>query len=302
MFMKFWLSKNSEVPVREQLITQIRLGIISGDLSAGEKLPSTREIARRFKIHSNTVGFAYQMLSEQGLIEFRKGNGFYVCDSKQQNNDEKSLDVLIANFFQTAKLRGFSNAEIQNRLKKKYDTKTPEYIVVVKSDENLRRILVEEINQATKLPVVGAGFDEFVDKYQNSNVIFATMPDEKDKIESALPAGESCFLLMPRSVPDSMEGRSRPERSDLIAVVSGWEKFLVYSKTILIAANIENDSIILRSTTDEHWKKGLKKVSMIICDIVTAGELVDDARVEVFKLIADSSLNKLKNLCVNELN
>jgi DNA-binding transcriptional regulator YhcF (GntR family) len=43
--MKIWLSKNSEIPVREQLITQIALGIASKDLKTGERLPSTSEIA-----------------------------------------------------------------------------------------------------------------------------------------------------------------------------------------------------------------------------------------------------------------
>jgi DNA-binding transcriptional regulator YhcF (GntR family) len=48
--MHLWLSKNSEVPIREQLITQIRLAILSDDLKPGQKLPSTRELARRFRI------------------------------------------------------------------------------------------------------------------------------------------------------------------------------------------------------------------------------------------------------------
>ena len=301
--MKFWLSKNSEIPVREQLITQITLGIGSGDLPAGEKLPSTREIARRFKIHANTVGFAYQILGEQGLIEFRKGNGFYVCETKQQNKgDEKSLDALIANFFQTAQIQGFSETEIQNCLQKRLNIKKTEQILVIKSDENLRRILVEEIRQATNLRVTGASVEEFIEKYQDSNVIFATMPAEKDIIESILPADKTRFALIPRSVSDSMKGKTRPQQNDLIAVVSGWEQFLHWSKTILVAANIENDSIILRSTADKNWKKGLQKVSMIICDFLTAKEFENDHRIRVFRLVADSSLNKLKNLHINKLN
>ena len=53
--MQLWLSKNSDVPLREQLTAQIRLAILSHDLKPGQKLPSTRELARRFHIHSNTV-------------------------------------------------------------------------------------------------------------------------------------------------------------------------------------------------------------------------------------------------------
>ena len=117
--MKIWLSKNSEVPVREQLVTQITLGIISGDLPVGERIPSTREISRRFQIHANTVGAAYQKLTEQGLIEFKKGSGFYVCETKQEDADHKKrLDELTEDFFRTAQLYGYSKKEIRLHLQK----------------------------------------------------------------------------------------------------------------------------------------------------------------------------------------
>ena len=40
--MRFWITKNSELPVREQVIRQVVLGILSEDLPAGHKLPSVR--------------------------------------------------------------------------------------------------------------------------------------------------------------------------------------------------------------------------------------------------------------------
>src|SRR6185369_6176967 len=58
--MRLWLSKNSAASLREQLGTQLTLGVISGDLKPGEKLPSVRELARRYNIHSNTVSAAYR--------------------------------------------------------------------------------------------------------------------------------------------------------------------------------------------------------------------------------------------------
>jgi DNA-binding transcriptional regulator YhcF (GntR family) len=41
--MRFWISHASEVPIREQLATQIVLAILSQDLKPGTRLPSTRE-------------------------------------------------------------------------------------------------------------------------------------------------------------------------------------------------------------------------------------------------------------------
>ena len=53
--MRLWLNRNGEVPLREQLITQVVLGILSREMLPGERLPSTRELARRFGIHPNTA-------------------------------------------------------------------------------------------------------------------------------------------------------------------------------------------------------------------------------------------------------
>src|SRR5215210_5281601 len=100
--MRLWLAKNSEVPLREQLATQIMLGITSGDLVSGERLPSTRDVARRFSIHSNTVSAAYRELARRGWVEFRKGSGVYVrgraTDAPLDDNLE--LDELIQTFLQ----------------------------------------------------------------------------------------------------------------------------------------------------------------------------------------------------------
>lgn len=51
--MHLWLSKSSEVPLRDQLTAQVILGIVSDDLKAGQRLPSTRELARRYQVHAN---------------------------------------------------------------------------------------------------------------------------------------------------------------------------------------------------------------------------------------------------------
>lgn len=67
--MRLWLSKNSDVPVREQLVSQIIIGVSSDDLQPGQKLPSTRELARRFGIHSNTVSAAYRHWAGRGWVE-----------------------------------------------------------------------------------------------------------------------------------------------------------------------------------------------------------------------------------------
>ena len=73
--MRLWFSRGSEISIRDQLVTQVVLRIVSGDLVAGQRLPSTRELARRFHLHPNTVSSGYRQLERQNWVEFRKGSG-----------------------------------------------------------------------------------------------------------------------------------------------------------------------------------------------------------------------------------
>src|SRR5580692_5240324 len=76
--MRLWLNRTAEVSLREQLTTQIQLGILCRELAPGQRLPSTRELARRFGIHANTASAAYRELESAGWLEFRHGSGVYV--------------------------------------------------------------------------------------------------------------------------------------------------------------------------------------------------------------------------------
>ena len=159
--MKIWIAKNPEVPVREQLIAQITLGIAAGDFVVGERLPSTREIARRCDLHANTVGAAYQKLVEQNLLEFRQGSGFYVAESASERiDDARRLEHLIDEFLVTAKRLGFDEAQVIQLLQRRGTSNPSGRIVVVESNAGLLDILVHELS--AKFPgTIGATLEEF---------------------------------------------------------------------------------------------------------------------------------------------
>lgn len=291
--MKIWLSKNSEVSVREQIVAQISLGIISRDLRAGERLPSTRELARRFDIHPNTISAAYRELAEQNLVEFKKGSGVYVREKMLADAEESQtkLDGLIARFVSEARTRGFSVDEIKTGLKNWFREKPLKEFLVVESDADLRKIIIEEITQATGCPASGVSFEDFTKKETAAQIV--VMANETARIKELLPPGKICIYLRANSVADSLDGEPRPSDDDLIAVASHWARFLTWAKTYLLAARIEPDALVVRDANEPNWKKGLSKVSLLICDSATAKEFPDDERVRVFRLIAEASLDEL---------
>src|SRR5437763_2705930 len=102
--MRLWLSRGSSISVREQLVTQVVLSILSGDLKPAQRLPSTRELARRFHVHPNTVSAGYRQLEQDSWVEFRKGSGVYVRPQRSHTSAPTLvLDKLIADFFLAAR-------------------------------------------------------------------------------------------------------------------------------------------------------------------------------------------------------
>ena len=65
----------SDIPIYLQLRNQIVMGISSGELEAGEKLPTVRDLALEMGINTMTVSKAYQLLKTEGYIMTDRKNG-----------------------------------------------------------------------------------------------------------------------------------------------------------------------------------------------------------------------------------
>ncbi|MBR5179931.1 MAG: GntR family transcriptional regulator [Lachnospiraceae bacterium] len=65
----------SDVPIYLQLRNQIVMGISSGELKSGEKLPTVRDLALEMGINTMTVSKAYQLLKTEGYIMTDRKNG-----------------------------------------------------------------------------------------------------------------------------------------------------------------------------------------------------------------------------------
>lgn len=61
-----------------QIHRQVRAAILDGRLHPGDRLPPTRELARRLQVSRNTVSLAYEWLVAEGLLSGRKGAGSFV--------------------------------------------------------------------------------------------------------------------------------------------------------------------------------------------------------------------------------
>ncbi len=301
--MRLWLSKSSEVPLREQLVSQIILGITSADLKPGQRLPSTRELARRFHIHANTVIAAYRDLEARGWLELRQGSGAYVREKKATNDGNEgggedgklALDQLTTTFLQQARSRGFAIQDVKASVQYWLDLQPPDHILVIDPDVALCEILMAEIAEATGWRVTGTSVADC-----NAKKLAGALPvalySRADVVRAALPANTHCHLLHLNSVMAAMQGREKPPPEALIAVVSGWADFLRWSHAMLIAVGIEEAALNLRLTSEPGWQRSLRASAFVIADMLTAKQLPDNLDTRVFRLIADSSLAEVREL------
>ncbi len=78
--LSFQLDQHSGTPLYNQIYEQIRDLILTGELTAAAKLPSTRSLASNLGVSRNTIDTAYYQLQSEGYIDSAPKSGFYVCD------------------------------------------------------------------------------------------------------------------------------------------------------------------------------------------------------------------------------
>jgi GntR family transcriptional regulator len=76
--MQLRIDINSAEPLFEQIAFAVKAAVARGDLEAGDRLPSVRELASELAINPNTVVRAYDLLTRDGVVVRRQGAGCFV--------------------------------------------------------------------------------------------------------------------------------------------------------------------------------------------------------------------------------
>lgn len=285
--------------LREQLVTQFVLGILSGDLRPGQRLPSTRELARRFRLHPNTVSAGYRQLERERWVEFRRGSGVYVREVRGDGGADgaasraSDADRLLGELFRGARRMNVPLGDLRARLRQWLEWAPPDRFLLVEQDEELRRILAAEMRGAVALPVSGCALKDAEFSRAADGAIAVTLPNGEKAVRAALPAGTELLVLQVRSVPTSLAGHLPAPSGRMVGIASRWEGFLKLARTFLLAAGFDADSLVLRDARKAGWQRGLKETAAVVCDSMTAAEVPKGMKVLAFPLVSEGSLGEL---------
>jgi len=113
------LDLKSGVPVYRQLIDQILVAIAAGQLTAGDQLPTVRQLAVDLSINPNTVVRAYKELEIRGMLTTQQGTGTFITAKKVKTDEaqrQKRLSQMVGEFVARVSAEGYTIDDILGRL------------------------------------------------------------------------------------------------------------------------------------------------------------------------------------------
>jgi DNA-binding transcriptional regulator YhcF (GntR family) len=298
--MRLWLNRTAEVSLRDQLITQVVLGILCKELAPGQRLPSTRDISRRFGIHANTASAAYRQLQDEGWLEMRHGSGVFVRSTRPDAplSPEMAIDQMLGELAVRARKLGASDDLLKSRLRRWLAVEPPARWLLIEPDPELRRIVICEMEEALSLPVAGCGFDDCVTPAILDGSMPAVLPSKAAAVRKLLPAGKELVTLQVHPVSPELQSylqRYMPAHSgDLVGIASRWAEFQRIAQTMLVAAGFAPESLLVRDATKPGWKRGLNSAKAVVCDVAVELELPTGSHAIVFRLLSDSAIGDLR--------
>ncbi len=122
--MNIIISNASPEPIYRQILLQLKHMVLTGELKAGEPLPSIRMLAKELQISVITTKRAYEELEKEGFIETVSGKGSFVSQQNSELVREgrlRTVEEKLAEAVQAAQFAGLSLGEIIEMLELIYE-------------------------------------------------------------------------------------------------------------------------------------------------------------------------------------
>jgi len=110
---------DDRMPIYRQIILQFNRAFVRGDIQAGERIPSIRELSTLLGVNTNTVQRVYQEMERDGLISSKRGTGYFITEDlsmMEKTRHDLALDSL-RRFLEEMRALGCSDREILDELK-----------------------------------------------------------------------------------------------------------------------------------------------------------------------------------------
>jgi len=281
--MEIRLSRESEIPLRRQLAEQIVFLIGVGKLRPGQQLPSVRELARRLKIHHNTVSEAYQALVRRTWLVRQRGSRLVVGSRELRRVSSTGngtgngtgdgagdgLDEVINAAMRRAREEGYTLKQLRERVKKRLVAQRPDHILVVDREPGFREIMRQEIREALGWPVQTCSQEELAKAPGLADHAQVTTPEYNiDEVEPLLSKDRPAVLLT-FSTADGLLGAIHNLREPSVIAMVTVSEALLRTASGLLAPAVGRRHSYREFLLTRRGKVDLRGIDVAICDSLT---------------------------------
>jgi GntR family transcriptional regulator len=294
--MQIRISKGSEIPIQEQIAEQIIFGIATEELKPGQALPSVRELARRLKIHRNTVSRVYAELVRRSWLTRRKGSRLMVrsLDEFTRVTRVQDLDAMINAVIRVAREGGHSLQQLRQQVRERLLAQPPDHILVIDDDPGLRQLLQEEIRPAVRWPLRGCSQEQL---RLNQGLAVGALPvvaqHHLPEVALLLPETRPAISVTYCLADEHLRMIRSLREPSIIALVSVSGIFLKTARGLL-ASVLENRHTLCEFLWPLQKASDVRAAALVFCDTIAFHHVRHPHRV-LYRLTVPSAVEYIAN-------
>lgn len=229
----FHINHALDVPIYQQLVDVLSAQIRSGQLAAGQRLPTVQALGQQLGIARGTIKRAYDELALHGLIEKGQGRGTFVCyepvnpeshKTQAMQAIEELLTRLEAMGFSAAEISIFLNLKLRERAEQEASVKVA---VLECNPENLEQICLQlrQLGQVDLYPCLLERFEEYPYQLNEEADLIVTTEAHAALLERMLPVRNRLVRVALRLSQSSFSEIVRLRRGTRVGILSYSDRF-----------------------------------------------------------------------------
>ena len=299
--MSIRVSKESDVPVRQQLVAQIEFLIATGRLGPGDALPSVRGLARQLRIHYNTISQSYQDLAHKDLVVARRGGRMIVRIPERPliPPATRDIDDLLNEVMRTARVHGYTLQQLGDRVRERMLEERPDHGLVVSHDAGMRRLLQLELREALGCAVHACSPDELaVNPGLAVGAVVVGPPGVLPRVSQSLPKHRPPMSIIYSSADEHLEMVRGLREPSVVAVVSVSLNFIEVARGLLGPVVASRHSLVECVLNDDAVLR-IPPADILFCDALSYGLVRGETgsrKHVLYRLVSPASIERIASV------
>lgn len=296
--MEIVLNRRGGVSVRDQLVAQLELKILDGTLAHGQRLPSVRALARRLRIHHNTVSAAYQDLESAGHVELRRGSGVYVRKNGPATlGDARGLDEMIRLALREAMQKGYTGAQIRVAVERWLAAAPPDRVLVVDPCAEMAQLIVHEVRHSLAVPAEACSIEELSrDPGRVSGALVVVLPYHVEAVRALVP-GAAVEAVHLEFAADDQDAIRKAPLGSIVLVVSHSPTVLPFASVLL--RSLRGDEVVVEAhlvTETRAWRRLAAVADLVMADTLALPSVqkARPRRLREIRVVPSAALERLR--------